>query len=99
MSKRTILDAVPESRRLTIYHEQDGKTFVESRQDCTAIVEAAKALKGAQGRNETFRLAAVVPETVLNQSFLEGWFHDPVKWQRWMNDPENRDFRVWEGRI
>ena len=99
MSKRTILDAVPESRRLTIYHEEDGKTYVESRQDCSEIVRAAKRARETQTGKETFRLAAVVPETVLNQSFTEGWFHDPVRWQRWMNDPSNRDFRVWEGRV
>ena len=99
MGKRTILDAVPESRRVTVYHEEDGKTFVESKQDCSAIVKAARAHKELQTGRETFRLAAVVPETVLNQSFIEGWFHDPVAWKRWMNDSNNRDFRVWEGRV
>jgi hypothetical protein len=30
---------------------------------------------------------------------LEGWFHDKKAWKRWANDPNNRDFRVWKGRL
>lgn len=98
MSKRTILDAVPESRRVTIYTEEDGKTYVESRQDCEPITKAASILAEAPPGKD-FRLAALVPETVLNQAFTEGWFHDQDKWKAWMNDPNNRDFRVWNGRV
>jgi hypothetical protein len=29
----------------------------------------------------------------------EGWFHDDKAWERWLNDRDNRDFRVWEGRV
>jgi hypothetical protein len=97
VSKKALLDAVPESRRLTILHEEDGRQFIESRQDCSGIVKAAKAMAELP-KGENFRLAALVPETVLNQAFTEGWFHDDNAWKRWMNDPQNRDFRVWDGR-
>ena len=98
MSKRTILDAVPESRRLTIYHEHEGQTLIESRQDCEPITTAASIMSD-EPPGKDCRLAALVPETVLNQAFTEGWFHDQDKWKAWMNDPNNRDFRVWKGRI
>lgn len=98
MGKRAVLDAVAGSRRLTIYHEQDGKNYIESRQDCEPITKAASIL-ASEPPGKDFRLAALVPETVLNQAFTEGWFHDQDKWKRWMNDPNNRDFRVWGGRV
>ena len=98
MAKKAILDALPDARRITIMHEHEGKHLVESRQDCTHIVEAAKILS-EQAPGKDFRLAAVIPETVLNQAMLEGWFHDKAAWNRWANDPNNADLRVWKGRL
>jgi hypothetical protein len=94
-----LLDADEGSRRLTIFHEgQNGKHLVETRQDVTHIVEAAKILS-EEAPGKDFRLAAVIPQTVLDQAMLEGWFHDKKAWKRWANDPNNRDFRVWKGRL
>lgn len=94
-----LLDADEGSRRLTIYHEgQNGKHFIETRQDVTHIVEAAKVLSD-ETPGKDFRLAAVIPMTVLTQAMNEGWFHDKAKWKAWANDPSNRDFRVWKGRL
>ena len=98
MPKKAILDALPDARRVTIMHEHEGKHLVESRQDCTHIVEAAKILS-EQAPGKDFRLAAVIPETVLNQAMLEGWFHDKARWRQWANDPDNRAFRVTQGRL
>lgn len=96
---KALLDADHGSRRLTIYHEMpDGKHQIETRQDCTHIVEAAKILS-EEVPGKDFRLAAVIPQTVLNQAMLEGWFHDKQAWKKWANDPNNRDFRVWKGRL
>jgi hypothetical protein len=96
---KALLDADQGSRRLTIYHEMaDGKHLIETRQDCTHIVEAAKILS-EETPGKDFRLAAVIPQTVLDQAMIEGWFHDKKAWKAWANDPNNRDFRVWKGRL
>lgn len=95
---KALLDADQGSRRLTIYHEDGNKRHIETRQDCTHIAEAAKILaEDAPGKD--FRLAALIPEEVLNQAMLEGWFHDKKAWKKWANDPANEHFRVWKGRL
>jgi len=98
MAKKQILNAIPEARRVTIMHEQDGKHFVETKQDCAHIIEAAKILAD-EPPGKDFRHAAFIPEEVLNQAFLEGWFHDKAKWKAWANDPANEGFRTWKGRL
>lgn len=98
MSKQALLDMVPESRRKAIYHEQDGKTYVEVRQEVSHIIEAAKMVS-EQTPGKDFRHVAYIPDAVINQAFVEGWFHDKVKWKQWANNPANRDFRTWQGKI
>lgn len=98
MSKSAILDVVADSNRALIYHEEDGKTYVETRQDVAPIVKAAQIMAD-EPPGKDFRHAAFVPEAVLNQAFNEGWFHDPAAWKRWANDPANAIYRTWQGRL
>lgn len=98
MSKQALLDILPDSRRKTIIHEEDGKQWIESRQDVTHIVKAASILAD-EVPDKDFRHTAFVPEAVLNRAFTEGWFHDKAKWKQWLNDPENKRFRTWGGRV
>ena len=98
MSKSALLDLVADSRRATLFHEEEGRTWVETRQDVAPIVAAARIVADAAPGRE-FRHAAFVPEAVLNRAFLEGWFHDPAAWKKWANDPANRDYRTWGGRL
>jgi len=98
MSKARLLDILPGSRRKTILHEEDGKQWIESRQDVEHIVEAAKII-AEEAPGKDFRHAAYIPESELNRAFTEGWFHDPAAWKRWANDPANREYRTWKGRM
>jgi hypothetical protein len=98
MANSALLDALPEARRFTIYHEEDGKTRVETRQDVDHIVKAA-SIMADEAPGKDFRHAAYIPETVLNQAMVEGWFHDKAAWKKWANDPANECFRTWKGRL
>jgi hypothetical protein len=98
MSKTALLDILPGERRKTLMHQEDGKTYVESRQDVEHIVEAAKIICD-QPPGKDFRHVGFVPDAVLNAAFAEGWFHDKAKWKRWLNDPANRDFRTHGGAL
>ena len=98
MSKAALLDMVPEARRKSVYHEENGKTFVETRQDITHIAQAAKIIADSPPGKD-FRHAAYIPDAVLDQAFNEGWFHDPTAWKRWANDPANEIYRTWKGRL
>jgi hypothetical protein len=91
---KALLDAIPDSRRLTIYHEEDGITRVESRQDCERIVDHARALS-YETPGKDFRIIGFMPEAALNQAFLEGWADDPKAIRRWLLD--NPHFRVHKG--
>jgi hypothetical protein len=42
-------------------------------------------------------LARGVPITVAEKAMLEGW--DEQDWARWLDDPANAAFRVWQGRV
>lgn len=98
MSKSALLDAVAGSRRKTIYHEEDGKTYTESRQNVDHIIAAAKIMAD-EVPGKDFRHAAYVPESVMNAALLEGWFHDKAAWKKWANDPANDCYRTWKGRL
>jgi len=98
MSRSALLDLLPDARRKTLLHAEDGRHFIECRQDVAPIVEAARRLaEEAPGRD--FRHAAFIPENELNRAFTEGWFHDPAAWKRWANDPANACYRTWPGRL
>jgi hypothetical protein len=98
MARSALLDAVPEARRQTLLHEEDGRAWIESRQDVAPLIAAARLVAEAPADPE-LRHAAYIPETVLNRAFTEGWFHDAAAWKRWANDPANSCYRTWPGRL
>ena len=98
MSKSALLDILPDARRKTILHEEDGRQWIESRQDVEHVVEAAKIIADEEPHKD-FRHAAYIPDSELNRAFIEGWFHDPAAWKRWANDPANACYRTWAGRL
>lgn len=82
------------------HNDPQGNRFViASEMECDQLIRENRALREAQTKKEEFRLAARVPLPVVEKAMQEGWFHDDDKWAQWMNNPENRDFRVYEGRI
>lgn len=98
MSKSALLDLIPDSRRKTLYHEEDGLTYIETRQDVAPVIQAAKDLWCDNPPIE-MRRVALIPEAVLNQAFIDGWFHDEAAWKKWANDPANACYRTTKGTI
>lgn len=100
MSKSALLDFCPIKRRKLIYHEEDGRTFIETRQDATPLIEAAKILGDVPpDKADGWRFLCVIPENVWNQAAIEGWLHDKARWRRWMNDRDNRAFNGGRERV
>jgi hypothetical protein len=97
MSIADLLSFMPDECRKVIRHTEDGVTRVETRQEVSHIIDAAKMLAD-ETPGKDFRHMAYVPKTVLDQAFNEGWFHDKAAWKRWLNAPENQCFRTWKGR-
>lgn len=98
MPRKALLDSFEDGRRLTIHHEVNGRKYVETRQDCDHIVRAAKILAD-QPPGKDFRHVGFIPDAVLNQMFIDGSFSDPSSIRKWLNDPQNAEFRTWKGRV
>jgi hypothetical protein len=98
MSIAQLLDFIPEQRRKTVHHEQDGRFWIESRQDVEPVIENAKMLS-MEKPNKDFTRVALIPLSVLNEAFTEGWFDDPDAWKKWANDPTNACYRTTKGTI
>jgi len=93
MSKSALLEACADSRRKLIFHEQDGKTFIETRQDVSGIIEAAKVLAEVPPDKETgFRFVGFIPDAIWNKAVCEGWLHDKARWRAWLKDRDNRAY-------
>jgi hypothetical protein len=79
------------------YEDQD--TVLQTVEDCEPIVESARHLREVHQAGSDMKHVARVPVTVVEKAMREGWFNDQAAWNRWLNDPDNRDFRVWQGRV
>ena len=102
MAKSQILDWNAAERRKVIRHEEDGKTWVETRQDVEGLIRYAKILRENEKQKDDSALGvrvAFIPKSELDRSFNEGWFHDENAWRRWANDPANACYRTTEGTI
>lgn len=84
-----------------IFHADPDKPdsfTIETVQDVSPIIKAASILAD-QVPGKDFRHAAFIPDYVMDQAFKEGWFNDRKKWKDWANNPENKAFRTWPGRL
>jgi hypothetical protein len=85
-------------RRTLVWDEADPSCFgVLAEADMTNLAR----LNREQAEHESARRAtttiARVPFTVWERAHHEGW--DQSDWDRFLNDPAHRDFRVWSGRL
>jgi hypothetical protein len=93
MANSALLGFDPVARKKIIHHEEDGKFFVETRQDATHLVEAAKILAEEPPDPSTgFRFIGLMPAAVFDQAVQEGWIHDKKRIRQWLNDSDNRAF-------
>lgn len=99
MSAKDVFSAYRDMRKYTVRHvDVDGKITFETRQDCEPIVEWVKAARDRK-RDPYFTHVAEVPMSVIGQWMADGSLDDEAHVRRWLNNPDNRDFRVWEGRL
>lgn len=86
--KRTAIVDEEEPYKLKVYTEVEMDKVLES------IKQDREAPRDRRSPN---RLVARVPLTVVEQSIHEQW--DDNDWKKWLNDPDNAHFRVWQGRV
>lgn len=66
-----------------LLHDEDGKSWVETRQDSEPVARAANMLAQHSDVDKDFTRVALIPSTDLDRAFNEGWFHDEDAWRRW----------------
>lgn len=76
-----------------------GRMLWSESQECDGIVAANLRDREVDQSKRMFRHAARIPMPVVAQAFREGWADDTARWRRWLNDPDNAAFRVWQGRV
>lgn len=98
MSYREIYDASGTIVRTVHVNDADETVTFNMAQDCEPIIAAARARRELPMDKE-LRPVAEVPMVVIERAMREGWINDQAAWAKWLNDPDNRAFRVWEGRV
>src|SRR5262247_1028138 len=86
--------------RRTMIWEDDRPDIVhvKTELDLAQAIENNKILRDLHPRRSTNKLIARgVPLTVAEQAMREQW--DEAKWAKWLDDPDNAAFRVWQGRV
>jgi len=61
------------------------------------VIESIKVARELHPTNSTNKVLAKVPMTVYERSILDDW--DEGDWKKWLNDPDNAMFRVWQGTV
>jgi hypothetical protein len=96
MAKRTLIDSKTGSTSEFI--TEDDKIIYHTKQDIQPVIEHCKALSENKPGKD-FRHVAEVPMVIYQKAMREGWVKDKAKWKKWLNDPDNKVFRTWQGKV
>lgn len=103
MSKEVYFDNGTVKR--TIHTDAHSDEFtVQTAQDVEPVIELAQTMRDAHeviGHRKSRNMVPVaeVPMQIYEQAAREGWLHDKKKWNAWLNDPQNKCFRITDGRV
>lgn len=83
--KNLMLDWLSGERRATLMHKEDGRTYIESRQDAEPIIEFVKDMANAP-QDKDFKYLGTVPMSAVNNALVEGWANDPKAWRKYLRE-------------
>jgi hypothetical protein len=73
---------------------------IVTEQNVDPILRNVRMMKeNAANHKKDLRPVAEVPMAIVEKAMIEGWYNDPAAWRKWLNDPDNKAFRVWEGKV
>lgn len=88
------------SDKTTLYFDE-GKIIIATAEDVEPLVEANNTQRNDVKPKGHMWEVARLPTTLyhrLREQFGP-YKHNPTDWKRWLNDPDNRFFRTWHGRV
>ena len=94
--KRTTVDLKRDFKSEFI--TQDDKNIYHTQQNVQPVIDQVKVFSD-NTPGKTFRHAAEIPMVIWTKALREGWHNDKTAWKKWLNDPDNKAFRVWKGNI
>jgi hypothetical protein len=99
MAHRTILSATGDVLKSVVTDEgtPDDLVFV-TRQDLEPTLKRVAARR-EEKMSSDFKPVAEIPAVIVEQMMRDGSWNDPAAVRRWLNDPQNECFRIWQGRV
>ena len=70
---------------------------IDTEIDWESTLESIKRDRELHPVKSNNKLLARVPMTVMETSIHEQW--DDNDWKKWLNDPDNAAWRIWQGRV
>ena len=104
MDKR-ILDVSPDKgiTRTWHYNSDTDEATIQTSQNVTDVIEANKrdfaAIDNKANWQGEWHHVASIPETLYYKLKAEGKLDDEAYMKKWLNDPDNRFFRVRPGQV
>lgn len=95
-SRKTLLDWSQGKTEVFSWDQHDNTFTIESKEDVEPLIKLAKDMSHLQPSKDV-RHAAVIPKFVLDESMRQKW--TPKDWKIWANNPDNKMFRTWQGRL
>lgn len=77
----------------------DGTAHLHGEQDVQPVIDHCKDFRDHVKPHENFRKVAEIPVVLVNQLKAEGIWGDAKAVLKWLDKPENKPFRTWEGRL
>lgn len=100
MARRTVYTNRDGYRHELITDRLDPGTVMSyAEQDLDPVLSSIQAFKDHLSSNpeRDIRTVARIPKIIYNQMVREGWDDDDMR--KWLNDPANKCFRIWEGQV
>ena len=96
MARRTVIDT--RTNFVSEFATEDDKFVYHTKQNVAQILKHVKDLQEFKPGKE-LRHVAEVPMVIYQKAIREGWANDKAKWKKWLNDPNNKLFRTWQGKV
>lgn len=96
------IDPLSGVKRYFHYDELTDEATLTAEQDVTKVLEDAKRRRNSFSKLDRWgdgKVVASVPLSIYYEWMRDGKDRDTAFLRKWLNDPENSGFRIFEGRV
>ncbi len=96
MANITLLDLRQNAK--DIFATEDENNIYHTQQNVQPVLDLCKNMSYLKPGKE-FRHVAEIPMVIYQKMVREGSANDKQALRKWLNDPDNKLFRTWKGKI